>query len=168
MSTRSKAELIEFNVEIARANLSIRQTVQSRFDLDISRKMLIADTRNAINMATDFDDRDLNSNFEYDSDAYQAVERNFARPIRMGRHAEVMELAVELMRGGSRQVEGSDEGMMTHEIEACLGVVIKALRKGIVPASGVVAWCDQMVRSDRVGFICDEQLRALRKEFARA
>jgi signal transduction histidine kinase len=166
LEKRSKAELIEFIVEITRADLSVRQRVQSRFGLEASSKMLIADTRNAISTATDFDDRDLNSNFEYDSDAYQAVQRNFARLINMGKHAEVMELSVELMRDGSRQVEGSDEGIMAHEIEACLGVVIKALMRGIVPASGVVAWCDQMVRSDRVGFICDEELRALRKRFA--
>lgn len=138
MGKRSKAELIKLIVEIARADSSVRQTVQSRSGLDISSRELIADTSNAIDAATDFDDRDLNSNFDYDFEAYQAVERNFARLISMGKHAEGMEFSVKLMREGSRQVECSDEGMMANEIEACLGVVIEALKKGIIPADGEI------------------------------
>jgi hypothetical protein len=53
LKKRSKAELIEFIVEIARADLFARQKLQSRFNLDVSNKELIADTRNAINAATD-------------------------------------------------------------------------------------------------------------------
>lgn len=117
---------------------ALRQTVRSRFDLDISTRELIADTRNAINAATDFDDRDLNSDFDYDFGAYQAAERNFRRLISIGKYAEVMELSVKLMREGSRQVECSDEGMMANEIKACLGVVIKALKKGIVPVAALI------------------------------
>jgi hypothetical protein len=73
-----------------------------------------------------------------------------------------MELSLELMQGGSRQVEMSDEGMMTEDIEECLQVVIQSLKKCDIPASELHTWCAQMLASDRVGFICDRELRALR------
>lgn len=132
-------------LQIACANRHVRQAVQSEYDLEVSNSELIADTRSVIQLATDFDDRDVNSNFDYEFDAYRAIERNFAHLIREGELAEVMELSIKLMREGSRQVECSDEGMMTHEIEACLGVVIKALKKKSLPASDIVRWCDQML-----------------------
>lgn len=57
----------------------------------------------------------------------------------------------------------SDEGLMTGEIEECLQVVISALRKCDLPIGEVIAWCKAMLQSDRVGFIWDDELRALRK-----
>ena len=39
-----------------------------------------------------------------------------------------MELALSLMKSGSEQVEMSDEGLMTADIEDCLRVVIKAVK----------------------------------------
>jgi len=146
--------------------LGARCIIQSKYDLDVSNSELIADTRRAIQVATDFDERDTNSNFDYDFDAYRVVGSNFARLISIGELAEVMKLSLKLMQDGSRQIECSDEGLMTHEIEACLGVVTKAPRKECVPASAIVVCCDQMLRSDRVGFIRNEELRALREKFA--
>lgn len=72
---------------------------------------------------------------------------------------------MELMEQGSYQVESSDEGLMTDDIEACLKPVIKALSKGDVPATEVRAWCTKMIKHDRVDFICDRELRALRERF---
>ena len=40
-----------------------------------------------------------------------------------------MELSLELMKQGSYQVEMSDEGLMTEDIEDCLNVVLKALEE---------------------------------------
>ena len=94
------------------------------------------------------------------------MERNFVHLIRIGKYADVMELALQLMSDGSLQAENSDEGLMTTEIQSCLSVLIKALDQGPVPAAHVVAWCDQMVRSDRIGCICDHELRALREKSA--
>jgi hypothetical protein len=74
-----------------------------------------------------------------------------------------MELSLELMDRGSYQVEMSDEGLMTDDIEACFKVVLAALRKCDLPAAEVVAWCAQMLRRDRAGFLCDQELRALRQ-----
>ena len=52
-----------------------------------------------------------------------------------------MQLALELMKQGSYQVEMSDEGMMTADIEDCLSVVLKAVEKCEMTAAEVIAWC---------------------------
>ena len=57
----------------------------------------------------------------------------------------------------------SDEGLMTADIEECLSVVHKALKKCDLPADEVSAWCSAMLAADRVGFIAREPLQALRK-----
>ena len=54
---------------------------------------------------------------------------------------------------------------MTGDIEECLQVVIDALRQRDSPADDVTAWCAEMLEKDRVGFICDEGLRALQDRF---
>ena len=73
-----------------------------------------------------------------------------------------MPLALELMKRGGYQVEMSDEGLMTGDIEDCLSVVIEALRKCDLLAAEVIGWCSAMLENDRVGFIAREPLEALR------
>ena len=125
-------------------------------------KELVAATRQAIADATDFDEREINSNFDYDYEAYDEVKRNLARLITSGQLRLAMELSLDLMKQGSRQVEMSDEGMMTDDIEECLSVVLKELKKGDLPANDVIAWCSAMLANDRVGFIAREPLQSLR------
>ncbi len=122
------------------------------------RAKLIAD-------ATDFDEREINRNFSYDYAAYDEVKRNLSRLVELEQLPLAMELSLELMKQGSYQVEMSDEGMMTQEIEECLQVVLKALKKCDLPPDEVVAWCAGMIQSDRVGCICDRDLGALRNHF---
>ncbi len=54
---------------------------------------------------------------------------------------------------------------MTEEIEACLNVVLGALRKCDLPAAELIAWCTAMLENDRVGFIAHESLQSLRARF---
>jgi transposase len=115
--------------------------------------------------ATDFDERDANRNFDYDCEAYDAVKRNLSRLVGLGQLRLAMELSLELMKRGSQQVEMSDEGLMSDDIEECLEVVIKALKKCGLPPDEVIAWCKAMLKSDRVGFICNEELRSLQNHF---
>jgi hypothetical protein len=91
------------------------------------------------------------------------VQRNLARLVASGQLRPAMQLALEFMKQGSYQVEMSDEGLMTEEIEDCLGVLITALGKGAVPAEEGIAWCTAMLHSDRVGFVAREPLESLRK-----
>lgn len=119
----------------------------------------------AIADAAEFDERDINTNFDYDCEAYGEVKRNLGRLIDLGELRLAMELLQELMKQGSYQVEMSDEGLMTEDIEECLGVVLQALKKRDLLPDEVVAWCAGMSKSDRVGCICDRELETLRKHF---
>ena len=148
-------------MEFARDDRGILRQLESRFRLEVPAKELVAATRQAIADSTDFDEREINYNFSYDYGAYNAVKRNFGRLIDLGHLRTVMELSLELMGQGSYQVEMSDEGMMTGDIEECLQVVVKALRQCDLPADDVTAWCAGMRKKDHVGFICDTDLRAL-------
>jgi len=121
-------------------------------------------TSQAIADATDFDERDINRNFRYDYAAYDAVKRNLGRLVGLGQLRLAMELSLEVMDRGSYQVEMSDEGLMTDDIEECLKVVIEALQKCDLASSELVAWCRDMLKKDRVGFICEKELKALRHD----
>jgi len=163
LAKRRKAELIEIIVETARAHRGIMRQLAIQFNVEVPPKELVAETRQAIDDATEFDEREINYNFDYDYQAYSTVKDNFDRLIKLGHLRETMTLSLELMKQGSYQVEMSDEGMMTDDIEACLQVVISALKKSNLPDDDVIAWCAAMAKTDRVGFICDTELQALRK-----
>jgi len=166
LAKRTKAELIDALLEVAEDDREIRRRLESQFEVEPPAKELVAATRQAIADATDFDEREINRNFHYDHEAYHAVRRNFGRLIATGRLRDAMELSLELMSLGSRQIEMSDEGLMTYEVEECLQVVIKGLGKCDLPAKEVIVWCVGMVRRDRVGCVCDRELRALQEAAA--
>ena len=161
----TKGDLIDALVEFAEDDQKNYRRLAARFELETPPKELLAATRQAIASATDFDEREINYNFDYDSEAYDEVKRNLGRLIELGQLRPAMELSLELMKQGSYQVEMSDEGMMTDEIKECLKVVIAALKKCDLPAKEVIAWCAEMVKTDRVGFLCDDELRALQEQF---
>lgn len=166
LAQRTKGELIDVLVEFARDDRAVLQRLAAHFELQMPLKELLAATRQAIADATAFDERDINRNFSYDYEAYLAVQRNLKRLIELGQLQPVMELSLELMDQGSYQVEASDEGLMTEDIEPCLRVILKALRRCDLPAAEVVAWCTEMLKRDRTEFLCDQELRSLREQFA--
>jgi uncharacterized Zn finger protein len=168
LTRRKKAELVDVLLELARADRGILRQLDARFDVAAAPKALVAATRQAIADATDFDERDINRNFDYDYEAYGEVQRNLGRLIDAGQLPLAMQLALELMKHGSYQVSMSDEGIMTDDIEGCLRVVVKALRRGDLPAADVVAWCSAMLANDQVGFIARKPLQALRDHFQAA
>jgi len=77
-----------------------------------------------------------------------------------------MELSVDLMKRGSYQIEMSDEGMMTEDIEECLKPVIKTIRKSGLTTKQVRDWCSAMLKKDRDGCICEQELRVLQNSVA--
>jgi hypothetical protein len=156
--------LIEVLVELARDDRNVLRQLDARFELEAPARELVLATRQAIADATDFDERDINRNFSCDYAAYEAVKRNLSRLVGQGQLRLAMELSLELMDQGSYQVEMSDEGLMTDDIEECLKVVIQALRKCDLPASESIAWCRDMLKKDRVGFICEKQLKKLQAD----
>lgn len=131
--------------------------------LETPPEEIAAATCQAMADATDFDERDINRNFDFDYEAYAEVKRNLGRLTDLGELGLAMELSLELMKRGSCQVEMSDEGLMTDDIEECLQVVLAAIQRCDLPSGEVAAWCKAMIKADRVGFIYDRELEALRK-----
>ena len=162
LSRRRKAELVDTLLELAQADRGVLRQLTARFDVAAAPDELVAATHQAVADATAFDERDINRNFAYDYEAHGEVKRNLGRLIGSGQLQPAMRLALELMKQGSYQVEMSDEGLMTQDVEDCLGVVLKALEKCDLPATEVIAWCSAMLDSDRVGFIARESLQSLR------
>ena len=165
LARRKKAELVDVLVELAQGDRGVLRQLTARFDVATAPDELVAATRQAIADATEFDERDINRNFDYDYEAYSEVKRNLGRLIGLGQLRPAMPLALELMKRGSYQVEMSDEGLMTEDIEDCLKVVLKALRTCDLPAAEVITWCSAMLDNDRVGFIAREPLQSLRNHF---
>ena len=168
LASQSKAELVKVLLELAEADRKVLRQLTSQFEVAAAPKELIAATRQAITDATDFDEREINYNFDYDYAAYETVKRNFAKLIALDDVRTAMELALGLMKQGSHQVEMSDEGLMTDDIEDCLNVVIQALKKSDLPPKEIVAWCSAMIANDSVGFIANDELQALQKRFQAA
>jgi len=165
LAQRTKGELIDTLVEIAQDDRPVLRRLAAHFELQTPLAELMAETRQAIADATAFDERDINRNFSYDGEAYGHVQRNLQRLIELGQLRPAMELSLELMDEGSQQVGMSDEGLMTDDIENCLKPVIEALQKCDLPAADVIAWCTAMLKRDRVGFICEQDLQTLREQF---
>ena len=165
LTSLKKAELVSALLELAQADRGILRQLTVRFDVAPAPNELVAATRRAIADATDFDEREINSNFDYDYEAYDEVKRNLARLIASGQLRLAMQLSLELMKQASRQVEMSDEGMMTDDIEDCLSVVFQALKKCDLPADEVIAWCSAMLANDCVGFIARKPLQSLQNHF---
>jgi hypothetical protein len=167
LTRRKKAVLVDVLMELAQADRGVLRQLAARFDVATAPDDLVAATRQAIADATDFDERDINRNFDYDYEAYGEVKRNLGRLIGSSQLRLAMPLALEPMTRGSYQVEMSDEGLMTEDIEDCLKVVLEAVRKCDLPAAEVIARCSAMLDNDRVGFIAGEPLRSLRNHFQR-
>jgi hypothetical protein len=160
-----KNQLVDLLVELAESDRGTLRRLAAQIELQSPPEELAATTRQAIADATRFNPRDINRNFHYDGEAYAEVKRNLSRLTGEGQLRLAMELSLELMKQGSCQVEASDEGLMTEDIEECLGVVVAALKHCDLPPAQVVAWCRQMQKCDCVGFICDEELVELRERF---
>ena len=159
LSKCKKADLVDYLVEFSKEHLEVRRELEARLKIEKPVSLVVNDIESAIALATDFDERRMNYNFDYDHESYEAVEKGFKKLIEHGELEEAKRLSLELIKRGSYQVACSDEGLMTYEIEDCLKPVIKAVKR----AGGEQAkqWAAEMTRADEVGFICDEELEKL-------
>jgi hypothetical protein len=155
-------------LELAQEDRRILRQLTAQFGVVAAADELVVATRQAIADATNFDEREINHNFDYDYEAYEEVKRNFARLIASGQLQVAMELSLELMKEGSYQVEMSDEGLMTDDIEDCLIVVLQAVKKSDLAGDEIISWCSAMLENDRVQFIADEEIESLRNLFQKA
>jgi hypothetical protein len=159
---RTKPELIAMILAIAKEHSVVARELEERLNIEKPVDLLVADLSSAIDRATDFDEREINHNFDFDWRAYADVQKGLSLLVKLGRLAEAKSLALKLMKDGSCQVECSDEGLMTDDISQCLRPVIRAVKD----VGGVEAaeWAGDMQKADRVGFICDKELADLRRQ----
>lgn len=73
---QSKAALVNLLLEMAGEDRAVLRQLTARFDVARAPVELVAATRQAIADATDFDERQINYNFDYDYKAYEEVKRN--------------------------------------------------------------------------------------------
>src|SRR5262249_79731 len=109
LARQRKVDLLTLRLKLAQANPKILRELTAHLEGPVGGDELLAATRQAIAEATAFNPRDINRNFAYDDEAYREVKRNLARLITVGQLRLAMELALELMKRGSHQVEMSDE-----------------------------------------------------------
>jgi hypothetical protein len=115
------------------------------------------DLREAIRIATSFDDDKVNRNFSYDWEAYAEVKRLLEMLISCEAISDAMEIAVHFMEQASRPIENSNEGMMLEEVESCLKPILLALENH--DEAQRTAWAIRMQKVDRVGFVCHAKLQ---------
>lgn len=160
---QTKADLVQLILTIAKDHAAAARALESQLDIDKPVDLLVIDVSSAIDRATDFDDSTWPaSDLDVDWHAYEDVQKGLRQLIKLGHLEDAKSLALKLMKEGSYQVEGSDEGLMTDEIEGCLRPIIRA-----VEAAGgdqAVKWAAKMQRADRVGFICDNELAEIANE----
>ncbi len=162
LGKRTKAELIEIVMKVAKSHAAVARELEDQLGIEKPVDLLVANVSSAIDRATDFDEREINYNFDVDWQAYADVRKGLRQLVDLGLLEDAKLLAIKLMRDGSYQVECSDEGLMTDEIEDCLRPVIRAVRTS--GGADVDKWAKEMQGADRVGFICDHELAELRNK----
>ena len=151
-----KDDLIGILSKLCVENVNARWAIESAIDLRKPVDLILHDLRQAIELATKVDERRMNYNFPIDWDAYEEVKRLMEMLVSCDALDEAMEISIQFMEKASYQVECSDEGLMTEEIEECLQPVLLALENYDPPVR--TSWSFRMRVADRVGFICEEKL----------
>lgn len=164
LKKRKKADLVEVALRIAQQDKASQWLLEQEVGLDKPVKLLVHDIEVAIEIATRVDERGLNRNPAIDWAAYEAVQRGLSQLARKERLEQAKALALKLMRKGSYQIECSDEGLMQEEIESCLRPVISA----VAASSGDGDWAREMLRWDRTGCVCRQELTDLAGAIHRA
>ena len=158
---RTKADITSLVITLAKKHAAMARDLETVLAIEKPVSLLVADVSSAIDRATDFDEHMRNHNFDIDWQAYKDVKLGLVKLIELGQLEDVKTLALKLMKDGSYQVECSDEGMMTDEIQDCLNPVIQAVQAD--SGKKAVKWASEMLRADRVGFICEHELNELAK-----
>ena len=161
LSKQSKKTLVDWIMATANSDPKLLRQLKQEFSIEVSTHDLVADTRNAIANATDFDEREMNHNFDFDSHAYVTTAKNFKKLIKADRWDELLPLTLELMEKGSYQMEMSDEGMMLDDIDDCLESVIESMYDSHLPVAARIKWCEAMLKTDRTKCISTRPLKAL-------
>ena len=152
----SKKDLVDLVCKLANDDSAVADDLLIAADGALVKEDLATAVRDAITAATYVPKHLINRNFPYDSAAYDRIEKGLKKLMSLGRTDEAMQLAVELMRSGSSQIELSDEGMMLDEVAGCIRIVHAGLTEAGVDDATREKWRAQMAKADCVGFVLDE------------
>jgi hypothetical protein len=157
LKRRKKVELTEFVLRMAQDEMACAWLLEQELNMDKPVALLVHDVEAAIRVATRVDELRVNYNVYYDWRAYEAIQFGLSQLIEKDAIDEAKYLALTLMRAGSYQIECSDEGLMQEAIESCLRLVISALWEH--PDARI--WALEMLAHDRVGCLCERELREM-------
>lgn len=152
-----KADLIELTLRVAQVEKASEWMLEHELELEKPIGLAVNDIKLAIDIATKVDERRLNYDLAYDWRAYEAVRLGLLQLIANGDNEEAKRLAVELMDKGTNQMECTDEGLVQGDIESCLRPVISA----VADLPGSPKWALKMLTFDRIGCLCEHELREL-------
>ena len=159
LGKRTKAELIEIVMKMAKKHATVARELEDQLRIEKPVDLLVADVSSAIDRATDFDECEINYNFDVNWQAYEDARKGLQKLVDLGYLEDAKLLALKLMKDGSYQVECSDDGLMTDDIEDCLRPVIRAAKTP--GGADADKWAKEMQKADRVGFICEHELAEL-------
>lgn len=87
----SQDDLVEIVIECVERDGATKRDLLTRFQVELSTRGLFEETQLAISDATDFDERQINHNLDYDYAAYETIQRNFNRLVIEKRFDEAMQ-----------------------------------------------------------------------------
>ena len=157
LQSQRKESLLRILKKLCGENIHARWMVEAEMGMMKPVELVLHDLREAIQLATYVDEKQMNSNFSVDWDAYSEVKRLMEMLVSLDAMGEAMEIAIHFVRQASRQLEYCDEGMMLEEIEKCLQPVFEALENHEEAQRS--AWASSMQAADLVGFICHAKLQ---------
>ncbi|MES2569111.1 MAG: hypothetical protein V4710_03535, partial [Verrucomicrobiota bacterium] len=119
----SKKDLVDLVCRLATDNPAIADGLLIEAADGLGKEDLIPAIRAAIKSATYVPGDLINCSFSWDDAAYDRIEKGLEKLMSLGRTEEAMQLAVEVMKSGSAQIELSDVGDMLNDVVRCICVV---------------------------------------------
>lgn len=156
----TKAQLVAVLADVIQRWPDVGHHLMIKVDTQQPARELVDDIRASLNKATYVPKHEINHNFSFDYGAYKRVGKGLKKLIDRGLLSEAMELALEVMRQGSYQVEMSDEGLMSDEVVDCVRVVYDALQGETIDVDTRAKWLKQLAASDSVGFLVEAVKRS--------
>ncbi len=96
LGRRRKDDLVDALVTLAEQSPVFWRAVALKCDLPLDVPAQVAASRRAIYDATPYDEKRINSNFQYDCEAYEFEAISFQKLLKLGQWLTLMELSIEL------------------------------------------------------------------------
>jgi len=105
LRSHRKDSLIRILTKLCDENIHSRWIIEAESGMMKPVELVLHDLREAIQLATHVDEKQMNSNFSVDWDAYAEVKRLMEMLVSLDAISEAMEIAIHFVRQASRQLE---------------------------------------------------------------